>query len=677
MNRTIRAVIAVVLVAIITFAAISVSQNLIPRAKIDITEQKLYTLADGTKTILQRLNQSITIKLYYTKTAAMNAGDQIRFFNNYYFYVRALLEEYAAASNKVKLEIIDPRPYTDQEQEALRYGLKRFNINEEEGFFFGLVVQTQFGATKTIEFFSPDRQQFVEYDISYLIETATTREKKRLGVLSSLPVMGESDWMMRMRQMQNQQGEQKWGIIEHLQQKFDVQTVETDVDEIKDIDILLVIHPKELSEKTQFAIDQYVLKGGRAIFFVDPYCMMDRPPMQQMQMQMQHESSSSLETLFNAWGLTLPDNTFAGDRTLTITTAMSPTQRPQPMIGFLNLNVEQCFNQDKSITADLNTVTMLFPGVLRQIPLSTAPSESNEGEEKKGSSAGSDLQYIELVTTTGRGNSWTVSSPFELRFPDPATLMKKLTDGTEPVAMGMLITGKLPSAFPQGIDVEDDSAQASDQDSETPADAETKKEEKKTRHISGLAQAELDCAIIVFADVDFISDMAAYQRTIFGMAVVGDNAALVMNSIDDLSGSAELINIRSRGNFKRPFAVVDAIEQAAESETRDEEEKLQAQIDAWQNELNQKLADVKDADASVIGATILQQKRELEDKIFEANQDLRNIKMKRREKIEALGVTLRNFCTIPGPVIILLIAVVLGIRRSVMKRHYISHASDA
>ncbi|MBN1126864.1 MAG: GldG family protein [Sedimentisphaerales bacterium] len=675
MNRTIQAISAVVLIGIISFAAISVSQSLIPRAKVDITERNLYTLADGTKTILERLNQPITIKLYYTKTAAMNAGDQIRFFNNYYFYVRALLEEYAAASDKVKLEVIDPRPYTDQEQEALRYGLKRFNINEEEGFFFGLVVQTQFGVTKTIEFFSPDRQEFIEYDISYLIETATTREKKRLGVMSSLPVMGESDWMMRMRQMQNQQGEQKWGIIEHLQQKFDVQTIEMDVDEIKDIDILLVIHPKDLSEKTQFAIDQYVLKGGRAIFFVDPYCMMDRPPMQQMQMQMQHESSSSLETLLNAWGLTMPENTFAGDRTLTITTAMSPTQRPQPMVGFLNLNDKQCFNQDKPITADLNTVTMLFPGVLREIPIASNTAESEE-KEKNASSVEANIQHIELVTTTSLGNSWTVSSPFELRFPDPATLMKKLTNGTEPVAMGVLVTGKLPSAFPQGIDVEEDSAEENEEPKE-PADSDTNKEEKKTKHIAGLTQAEQDCAIIVFADVDFISDMAAYQRTIFGMAVVGDNSSLVLNSIEDLSGSAELINIRSRGNFKRPFAVVEDIEQAAEAETRDEEEKIQAQIDAWQAELNQKLADVKDAEASVIGATILQQKRELEDKIFEANQKLRKIKMARREKIEALGIKLRNFCTIPGPVIILLIAVVLGIRRSVMKRHYISHASDA
>ena len=210
----------------------------------------------------------------------MKAPDQIRYFNNYYEFVKALLQEYVAVSKgMVQLEVIDPRPFSQEEEQAMRYGLQRFPITQEENFFFGLVMQTQFGVEKTIPFFSPDRHNFVEYDISYLIDTAITKQKKKIGIMSSLPVMGQdvSDYMARMMQMQGQQPEPPWTIVEQLKNKYEVKTVSTDVNDINDVDILLVVHPKNLPEKTQFAIDQFVLKGGRTVVCVDPFCWMDRP----------------------------------------------------------------------------------------------------------------------------------------------------------------------------------------------------------------------------------------------------------------------------------------------------------------------------------------------------------------------------------------------------------------
>ena len=278
MSRTIRAIIAVIFVLLITFSAISICQNLGKRLKVDVTDQKLYTLSAGTRSILAKLNQPIKLKLYYAKTAAMKGPDQIKYFNNYYEFVKALLEEYVAASKgMVALEIIDPRPFSDDEMEAARYGLKRFPITDEENFFFGLVVQTQFGVEKSIPFFSPDRQNFVEYDISSLVDTAITRQKKNIGVLSSLPVMGEvSDYMAQMMLMQGQQPKMAWTIIEHLRQKYEVKDIPADTNEINDVDVLLVIHPKNLPDQTLFAIDQFVLKGGRTIICVDPYCYADQ-----------------------------------------------------------------------------------------------------------------------------------------------------------------------------------------------------------------------------------------------------------------------------------------------------------------------------------------------------------------------------------------------------------------
>ncbi|MEK7994290.1 MAG: GldG family protein, partial [Planctomycetota bacterium] len=381
----IRAIIGAILILVIAFSVISACQNIGKPLKVDITDQRLYTLSDGTRAILGKLNQPIKARLYYAKTASLKGPDQIRFFNNYYEFVRALLEEYVAASKGlVELEVIDPRPFSDDEEQAVKYGLRRFPITDEENFFFGLVVQTQFGVEKAIPFFSPDRQNFVEYDISYLIDTAVTRQKKKVGVLSSLPVMGDdvSGYMAEMMLRQGQQPQPPWTIVEQLRKQYDVETVPADTNDINDVDILLVVHPKNLPEKTLFAIDQFVLKGGRTIVCVDPHCFSDVPPQMpmQMQMQMQQERSSDLNVLLRTWGIEMPANTFAGDRNLASMASIRANERPEKVIGYLNLvSEENCFTKDNVITGELNQVRFLFPGALKGV---ADPNQPKEGAAK-------------------------------------------------------------------------------------------------------------------------------------------------------------------------------------------------------------------------------------------------------------------------------------------------------
>ena len=660
MNRTIRAILGAGFVLVIVFSAISICQSIGRPLKLDITDQKLYTLSDGTKAILAKLNQPIRARLYYAKTAAMKGPDQIRFFNNYYEFVRALLEEYVAVSNgMVELEVVDPRPFTDDEEQALKYGLRRFPITQEENFFFGLVVKTQFGVEKAIPFFSPDRQNFLEYDISYLIDTAVTRQKKKIGVMSSLPVMGDdvTGYMAEMMMRQGQQPKPAWTFVEQLRKQYEVETVATDVKDINDVDILLVIHPKGLPEKTLFAIDQFVLKGGRAIVCVDPHCFSDRAPQMQMQMQMQHSSASELDSLLLTWGLEMPANTFTGDRSLASLAAIRANQRPERIIGYLNLTPEgKCFAEDNVITAELNQVRILFSGVLKEVAVS---NEAKEGSLN--------IQRTPLITTSNRGGTFTISSPYELMILDGPSLMQKFADGTEPMTMGYLITGRLKSSFPNGIMV----------DSESPDPNDPNETVTTTRQVAGLKEAEEDCAIVVFSDVDFISDNMAYQSSFFGKVVVGDNASLMLNTIDDLSGSGDLVSIRSRGNFKRPFTVVDEIERKAEAETAEEVDKINLQIAVFQGELQSILATAKEGQEEVLGSSIVKKKQEVELKIHQAQRQLRQVKMTRREKIEHLGNQLRQANMLAAPMVILIIAIVLGIRRGIRKRHYISHASDA
>ncbi|MHC4704478.1 MAG: Gldg family protein, partial [Planctomycetota bacterium] len=630
MSRTIRAFLGAILVLVIVFSAISITQNFGRSLKLDITDQRLYVLSDGTKSILSKLNQPIRAKLYYAKTAALKGPDQIRFFNNYYEFVKALMEEYVSASNgMVELEIVDPRPFSDEESQAMKYGLRRFPITEEESFFFGLVVQTQFGVEKAIPFFSPDRQNFVEYDISYLIDTAVTRQKRKIGVLSSLPVMGDdvSGYMAQMMMRQGQQPRPAWTFVEQLRKQYEVETVPTDTNDINDVDILLVIHPKGLSEQTLFAIDQFVLEGGRTIVCVDPHCFMDRPPQgMQMQMQMQHASNSELNKLMTTWGLEMPANTFAGDRTLASMASIRANQRPERIIGYLNLTPEgDCFATDHVVTAQLNQVRFLFSGALNEIAdandLSTA------------------VERTPLITTSSRGNTFTISGPYELMFLDGANLMKKFTDGAKPVSMGYLVTGRLKSSFPEGIDVQSESPDPND-----PNETIT-----TTTRVAGLTEAAEDCAVVVFSDVDFISDSIAYQSSFFGKIVIGDNSTLMLNTIEDLSGSSDLVSIRSRGNFKRPFTVVDEIERQAEAETAAEVEKINLQKAGFQSELQNILKTAKAGEEEVIGSTIVQKKKELELKIREAERQLRQVKMTRRERIEHLGNKLRQANMLGAP----------------------------
>ncbi len=658
MNRTIRAIIGVILVMVITFCAISVFQNMGKSLKLDVTEQKIYTLSDGTKEILGKLHQPLKMKLYYAKTAALKGPDQIRFFNNYYYFVKALLEEYVAQSKgMVNLEVIDPRPYSDEEVEALGYGLKRFAITEEENFFFGLVVQTPFGVEKTIPFFSPDRQNFVEYDISYLIDTAVTREKNRIGIISSLPVTGDdmSGYMAQMMRMQGQQPKPAWTIVEQLKSQYEVEKIATDVNDINDVDILLVIHPKDLPERTLFAIDQFILKGGRTIICVDPHCVVDQPNRQmQMQMQRPQSQSSELNRLTRTWGLEMPENTFAGDRALALSASVSPNQRAEPIIGYLGLTKPECFNQDNAITSELNQVRVIFAGALQET--AKDPNES------------SNIELIPLVETTDKGNTWTVSSPYELMMPNPSRLMEKFFEGSRPVRMGYLVTGKLESSFPNGISIEVD-------DPNSPDPNEPAKIQKQ---ITGLARAKEDCVVVVYSDVDFMTDRVAYQNSLFGKAVVGDNSAMLLNTIEDLGGSSELIKIRSRGNFRRPFTVVDEIEEQAEAETAEKVQRLNDEIEGFNKRIQEILSTAQQGQSDeLVGSSIIREQKKLELQKRQAQKELNEVRLQRRRRIEALGNKLRNFSMLLVPAVILVLAILLELRRSMRRRHYISHASDA
>ena len=695
-NPTVRTALAVVCVVVITVCAILILGRVVGRARVaDLTQHRLYTLSKGTRSILKKVNQPIQLKLYYSRVAARKGPEQIRFWNNYYLYVRDLLHEYVDRSGgKLSLQIVDPRPYSEEEEEAIRYGVRHFQLSADEAFFFGMVATTELGKDEVIEFFEPDRQEFVEYDVSKLLVALMQREKRKIGVIASVPIMGTdmSPYMMQMLRMQGRQPEKPWTVVGHIDQTYETEKIEIQDDDPKvpdDVDFLMVVHPKRLDEKTQFAIDQYVMRGGKALVFVDPHCLQDRPMMRQPQMQMQHKAASDLNDLLETWGVRLEPERIAVDRTMAVPVPLRPNASPQKFPPYLSLGADH-MSRDDVITASLHTLRMLYAGALTKVD-------------------GAGTEVRPLLQTSAVGSTWKPSGPFELQFPDPETINKAVTDGTEPVMLACVVTGKFKTNFPNGFEVEvkDDDKKddepgdegeagakgepekpAAKPDTAKPADKaegeagkdEEPKDEKdepaepeepKTRRIEPVTESAEGATVVVVADVDMLSDMLAYERSFFGMAISGDNAAFVFNTLDYLSGSEDLIGIRSRGRYSRPFKVVDAIEQEADKATAAEVKTINEKIEKYEKDLRELRGQAAGQDdVKLIQKTAMEKADKIEAEIRAAKKELRHLQAKRRVKVEALGFVLEILNLTVAPGLILGIAVALALVRWLQARKY-------
>ncbi|MBN1845566.1 MAG: Gldg family protein [Sedimentisphaerales bacterium] len=670
MNRTQRTILAIFFILVIMFSALSICQNLGRPLRWDVTEDNRNTLSDGTRAILAKLDQTIKIKLYYSRTAALKAPDWIQALNNHYRFVRSLLEEYQVqAKGMIDLEIIDPRQYSQDEADAEnRYQLSAIPLpgpekGEIENFFFGLVVQTQLGAVQKIPFFDPRHQNLVEYEVSRAIDMAVTATRTKVGILSSLPVVGQDPYMAYMMRQQGRAPQQPWWIVQLLKQQYEVESVDTDADAIPDdINILLVIHPKDLPLKTQLAIDQFVLAGKRAMVFVDPFAEADRPQQnpQMMMPQPEHSQSSNLPELLKAWGLRMPADTYAADLALS---GLRPWWRGRFAMQYqpvTQLNLEgKCLNDQSVITAYLGAMRVFFSGVLEEVP------------------DRSDLITLTSLLRTTPAGSTVQAAPFEVQNPSGwMDMNREFLPGSKPVVMAYLARGTFTTAFPEGIP-----AEKSDADDDAADENEGKKDEAAGGRIMPKIRQGQHCAVMVVADVDCIYDINLVKADNFGRPYeLTENVAFMQNAIEALGGSDELIAIRSRGNMERRFARVDRIEQQATEQTAKKEaeikQKLEA-IDKKQSESMKLKLEQGNLMLDLDAEKYQQAERERGRTYLELERQLRETRNARRERIEQMGdrIKMANLLTAPG--IILLIAIGLGIYRNAKRRQYISHASDS
>jgi gliding motility-associatede transport system auxiliary component len=629
------AALAALAAAAVLFVAVNIIADHALRAtRLDLTQRHLYTLSEGSKQTLARIDEPITLRFYYSP----RLGNEVPSYGIYAQRVREMLEEYAArAKGKINLEMLNPEPFSPVEDRAVAFGLQGVPLDQGgESVYFGLAATNSTDDQQVIPFFQPDRERFLEYDLTKLIHALAFPKKTVVGVVSSLPLEGDFMAAMQGRPLE------PYTVIEQLRPLYEVRTLSPEFDKVEDgVDVLMLVHPQKLSDKTLYAIDQFVLKGGKALVFVDPHS----------ETQLAHAgrmnppggpSSSDLEKLFAAWGLSLDKDKIAADRRYARRVNAGTASRVKPMeyVAWLSLKDEN-LDRDDPVTGDLSAINVASAGVLRPRP-------------------GAKTTFTPLITTSAEAEEIPAEKVEGL--PDVAGLLADYKPGGEKLTLAARINGIADTAFPDGPPA----AAKDDKEKEKPGDGKDEKEPAKD------APAQVKTAVqpinvIVVADTDILDDRFWVQvQDFFGQRVAIPNAGngdFVANAIDVLSGGNDLIGLRSRNSAARPFEVVQAIQRAAEDRSQAREKDLEQQL----KDTQAKIKELQGKEGPGGGVTLAAEQTQTLDnfraQMLQIRQELRRVQLDLRQDIDRLKAVLEFFDIALIPLLVGIAAIVLGIVR--------------
>ena len=575
--------------------------------KIDLTTDKLYTVSENTKSIIKNLSEPINIKLFFSNSLSKELS-QIR---DYEKRVRELLMSYKKISNKnITVEIIDPRPFTDQEDLANVYGIQGLQLNEEgERFYFGAVFSNSVDDTTVIPFFELDREQFLEYDLTKTIYNLANTTKPNIGLISGLPLVG------RVNNSQgNAQYERPFFIYQTLSEFFNVIDLSLEVSEIpKNIDQLLIVHPKNLSDVTLYAIDQFVMTGKGVTIFTDPFSEFDnnlsKPESEK------DFSNSNLSRLFKSWGFDMKPGMVIGDIVNGRKVSLGPSNDQKIVTYVLWLAIQQnLLSNTDIITSNLDYIFLKSAGSIENL------------------NTNSSLVIEPLISTSKES---MLIERYKMQFrADPEQLLKDFEPQDRSYIIGARIKGELDSAFTM---------------------EDIKKIELDTKqHINNIKDAN----IILFADTDLLSDNTwISEQDMFGrnsITPIADNGRMVVNSIESMSGGRNLIGLRGRGSSNRPFLVIEDLQKKAELSFREKQISLQNELQGTEDKL-------KEIQSNQLGSSeskTSEQNKAIEEfqrKILSIRKQLRDVQRQLNADIERLenNIKVLNIWTMPLIVIIL------------------------
>ncbi len=628
---------ALALLAVLFIGLIMLSSFALRGMRIDLTENKQYTLAPGTLNILKGIKEPITLYFYFSRSA----GERAPYLKIYATRVRELLEELSArAKGKIRLQVIDPEPFSEDEDRAGELGLTPMPLGQSgESTYFGLAGTNSTDGKAAIEVFQPDKEEFLEYDIAKLILQLSTPKKATIGLLSALPMNMDFN-------PQTGRPREPWVVLSQIQQLFTVKTIEESADKIdSDIDVLMVVHPKNVPDKLQFAIEQFIMRGGHALIFVDPRAEMDPAAQGGMNQRDQYAAmmaprDSSLPKLFKAWGVEFDPKQVTGDVEHALMVSVQQGMPPVRHLGFLGMDATT-LNKKDVVTGSINSVNF-----------------ATAGSFKLAKDSGLKLEpLIETGTQAGQ-----IPTDRFMMMADPASLRDDFKPSGERKIIAGRLTGTIKTAFPNGAPGAETTPAASGGPS-----ADQKAAPAAT---AGLKQSDKPVNVILVADTDVLSDMLwVRKQSFFGQTMsqaFASNGDFVMNAVDNLAGSSDLISIRGRASFVRPFTVVDEIKRKAEDRFRTKEKELEQELRTTEQKLGELQSSRKDANASLIMTP--EQEAEVErfrQEKVRIRKELRDVRHGLDRDIDRLGRNIRiaNIVLVPLLLSILAIGAVFWRRR--------------
>ena len=643
MNRSIYSGIGLLIIALLFLLVIGVSSYFFTGWRMDLTDQKLFTLSKGSKSILQQVEEPVEIRLYFSEKVADQYTPELKI---YAARATELLEEFAYQNNaKITLKVIDPEPFSEQEDDAAGFGLQAIPVTDSgEGAYFGVVGLSENDRQQVIPFLQPSKEAFWEYEFSKLIYNLQNAKKPVVGVLSTLQVLGGYNMMA-------QQSLPSWTSIEQLNQLFEVRSVVEDTQSIdKDIDVLLVIHPKDLSESSLYAIDQYVLSGGKAMVFVDPFAEMDQLAPNPMHQNGEQSPSSTLNPLFDAWGIQVDEKEVIGDAQSALQISLGQNRGSVRHLGLLGIS-DHLLSEDDIITSGLESVTLSSAGAIVK----------KEGVE---------TQIVPVITSSSYSMP-IAADKFNALF-DPKVLQKDFVPTGDSYVIAARISGPAQSAFPDGkpekavSDTEEDSG--SDTEIDDPSEEGNKdsnNESVSEPHINDHNNIQ----VLVVADTDILSDRLWVQvQNFMGQRIVSpwaDNGSFLLNSVENFSGSSDLIDIRNRGRINRPFEKVAEIRRDAEARYSEKEQLLQVQLQETEKKLSELESQKSDQSQMTLSPEQEQALEEFLAQKLEIRKQLRDVRHELDKDIERLGMWLKviNIGLIPLLLTFTVLIVVLLKRR--------------
>ena len=598
---------------LVLFFAVNIFSNAtFSSAKLDLTQGRLFTLSQGTVNVLKGIDEPITFRLYYTKML----GERSPAHANLFERVRELLGRYADLSGgKLRLELLHPEPFSDTEDRAVAGGLQGIPLNNSgELGYFGLTGSNSTDDQVVIPFFTTERESFLEYDLTKMAYTLANPARKVVGVMSTLPVDGGGS-PMRMIPAQTP----RWAVMDQINEFFTVQPVPPSYTEIpKDIDVLMIVHPKGLRDATLYAIDQYALNGGKVLAFVDANAEVDGLGDPQAA-----SPRSEFDNMLEAWGVKLMGNKIAGDLDAArrVNVRVEGKLTVADYVAWLAL-AEKNFDSGDTVIGDVSRINMATAGILEK--------------------TGADGPQVTPLIQTGP-KSMAIAAEKVAGNPDVVGMFREFKAGLKPLMLAARIKGTVKSAFLPG----------------PPEDAQKAAQAKAGGNAAGkpaeshLAQSAKPANIIVVADVDMLYDQFWTEtREIAGQRIqvpFANNADFVVNALDNLTGSDAMIGLRGRAPSARPFHLVQALRQAAEQQFRAKERDLQAKLEDVRKKL-ERLERRRGAEGdAIISAEDKAAIDKFRTEMITIRKELRDVQRALREDIDTLDAALKflNIAAIP------------------------------